>query len=199
MIPFRLFFLGIWLICWSCKVQIATSGKFISPNYLRVFRKQYFAQKFTVSSQKKTFSLCKSFFFRSNRTNDIKRNAFVELIHPELLSFDSLPKMDETKRDVLNAMNQANSFLKLDDWELLGQEDGIIVWRLKSILTGVGSEWPCIKSITTVDMTPEALRDLLMDSNRVHLLNKYVVYLIHFDLNSLNVSIYTDTLQVELT
>ena len=66
-------------------------------------------------------------------------------------------------------------FLWLPDF--LGEEDGIRVWRCL-IPPGVDApqgadRWPCLKAVAVVDAPPEALADLLLDSDRAHVTNKY--------------------------
>jgi hypothetical protein len=72
-------------------------------------------------------------------------------------------------------------------WDCLGQEEDVVVWKLKTPLhpnssssNGGGevdddndNDWPCIRSMTTIDLPVDALCDVIMDSSKVMLYNKY--------------------------
>ncbi|RYH12578.1 hypothetical protein EON65_37895 [archaeon] len=60
-------------------------------------------------------------------------------------------------------------------WDYLGHEKDIVVWRLNKHVDQRRENmiWPCLKSHTTIDLPPEQLADLLMDSSKIQSLNKY--------------------------
>jgi hypothetical protein len=79
---------------------------------------------------------------------------------------------------VQSAVDLAFKYQSVDHishWEYFGHDGDIIVWKLKKPVMNdsEGAKWPCIKSHTTIDMPVEKLVKLLMDSNKVTLLNKY--------------------------
>lgn len=159
-------FLSIIVI--SFVFQFTSSNKVMTPIVSKMFRIVFFGKERVSTTQKKTFSFCKNMLFGKDKIIVTP----TKISSNEHVSSDSLLNVSEIQRDIGKAMSKASSYLQLVDWELIGQEDGIKVWRLKSELTGDGMEWPCIKSTVIVDMKPEALRQLFMDSERVHLLNK---------------------------
>eukprot|EP01039_Chlorochromonas_danica_P006438 gene6438-7100_t len=65
----------------------------------------------------------------------------------------------------------------MEHWEYLGHEDDIIVWKLKKHIMEDpdACKWPCVKSHTTIDLPVEKLAQLMLDSSKVHVLNRYSV------------------------
>lgn len=58
-----------------------------------------------------------------------------------------------------------------------GEENNVKVWKCKRPISASGTKgaekWPCIKATTVIDTSPRKLAELLMDSSRVHLTNKF--------------------------
>jgi len=80
--------------------------------------------------------------------------------------------------DLNDVVNIAYSYQSPNTiWDVLGEDKGIKVWKARiPISKGLskGAErWPCVKSSTIINASPEAIMKLLMDSSKVHMTNKY--------------------------
>jgi hypothetical protein len=60
-------------------------------------------------------------------------------------------------------------------WAFVGELEGIFVWKCKAVLSDIkgANRWPCIKAKSVIDAPPAKVADLLYDSSRIHLTNKY--------------------------
>lgn len=82
-------------------------------------------------------------------------------------------------KDLSEARRIATEYLSLSsgsDWDVLGEEDDIMVWKANKLVEGSGSEakkWPCIKAYTIIEAPADFLCNLLMDSSKVTLFNRY--------------------------
>jgi hypothetical protein len=90
---------------------------------------------------------------------------------------DTLDKNNPYTAIIAELLDTTKKYLACgaDEWELLGQEDDIRVWKVKSPIPKnvENSRWPCITSITTIDLPIDKLCQVVMDSSQVPLYNKY--------------------------
>jgi hypothetical protein len=81
-------------------------------------------------------------------------------------------------RFVANMIAESNRYLSDKvEWDLLGKEDGVTVWKLKRSsleMNKADGDWPCVKSSVKIDTTPIQLLNYLLDSGKVKEYNKYV-------------------------
>jgi hypothetical protein len=80
--------------------------------------------------------------------------------------------------DLNDVVNMAYSYQSSNTiWDVLGEDKGIKVWKARLPLSkglSKGAErWPCVKSSTIINASPEVIMKLLMDSSKVHMTNKY--------------------------
>lgn len=86
---------------------------------------------------------------------------------------------DDHYHDIIDqTVSLAEQYKSLDSqeyWDYLGHEEDIRVWRLKKSLRCDPQEdkWPCVRSVTTVDIPVKQLKRLIMDSSKVKIFNKY--------------------------
>jgi hypothetical protein len=81
---------------------------------------------------------------------------------------------------IKNCVQTSLKYLSKDydvHWAHAGETEGITVWKCKPggiIATDkAASRWPCVKSKSIIDAPPSKVADLLFDSSRIHLTNKY--------------------------
>lgn len=149
--------------------------------------------------------------FSSDFFDNISKNQFQrynELVKESSTYIDqTLNKSINSKKiklsmdsEISNSISHTYKYLALpdDQWELLGEEDNIKIWRCKSPIVNtnghhskkfsqLASKWPCIKSTTILDASPKAIKNLLMDSSKVTLVNKFSAGrtdILHIDENS---------------
>jgi hypothetical protein len=78
----------------------------------------------------------------------------------------------------MEALSNSKIYLSKDGddlWDLVGEEDGIKVWRCNAILSMDKSshKWPCVKATTIIDAPAKELMNLLMDSTQSKRTNRY--------------------------
>jgi hypothetical protein len=116
----------------------------------------------------------------------VKEKSFKREVCKELVAECpvKLPKSLVVESDdafsISSIVDRANEYICADvpeNWDYLGEEDGISVWRLKKVSpVRCGyeeSRWNCVKSEAIIDLTPAELRDYLMNSAEVQKYNKY--------------------------
>lgn len=72
-----------------------------------------------------------------------------------------------------------SSYIAVDDksqhWKLIGHDRDIYFWKLiKPVSPSTeANKWPCFKSFTTVNVSMEEFKNILFDSSKATVLNKY--------------------------
>lgn len=77
----------------------------------------------------------------------------------------------------LSLASQYASLSNANDWDFVGEDANVKVWKCKTPLSDCteSTRWPCVKAQSVIDAPPEAIMRLLMDSSRIHLINKYSI------------------------
>lgn len=108
-----------------------------------------------------------------------KFQAFEDKMQSSLFPSKSITcHIEKSEYDVLieEALALARSYQDIENWDYLGHDQDIIVWRndkVQCLSNKEHSRWPCFKSFTTINVPIESLTELLLDSNKVHLFNQY--------------------------
>ncbi len=90
----------------------------------------------------------------------------------------SNPHHDQYRTAIDDLLQLAKEYNKLNvcqHWDFLGEDDNIKVWKLRTPLRNNRDhqQWPCILSTTTINLPLHELADVIMDSSKVTLFNKY--------------------------
>lgn len=116
----------------------------------------------------------------SEKVSDQRRlcTSFTEQSVQQLLKHEQTATTFSYTQHLEECTEMSTYYLNLndkDDWEVIGEEDNIKIWRCnRPFCKFKGAEkWPCVKIRTIIDASPRSLMQLLMDSSRVTLFNKY--------------------------
>jgi len=116
-----------------------------------------------------------------NSQADSRRDACEKMLGKSINSANNIIKNVDIRTspfDLKDVVNIANSYQSSNVvWDKLGDEKDIKVWKARvPISKGLGKgadRWPCVKSSTIINGSPESITKLLMDSSKAHLTNKF--------------------------
>lgn len=89
----------------------------------------------------------------------------------------SFNQSTDTTRILSTIIPFALSFVEMDSnkWQFLSEKNGIRVLRSSSpqLPSGGASKWPCFRASSVVNADVEDIASLLLDSTKVHMINRY--------------------------
>lgn len=115
-----------------------------------------------------------------NSQADSRRDACEKMLDKSINTANNIMKNVDIRSsyDLKDIINIANSYQSSNViWDKLGEDKDIKVWKARvPISKGLGKgadRWPCVKSSTIINGSPESITKLLMDSSKAHLTNKF--------------------------